>query len=57
MRLPAHPNDFATFAVSLSQLLSYNCIVGSYDGITVFADRMPSIEQMNERLAAAMVDQ
>lgn len=56
MRLPAHPCDYATLVVSLSQMADMNIIFGSYEGCTLFADRWPSIEQMNRRQAAILDD-
>ncbi len=40
------PEDYANLAVSMSQLLEQNVILGTYDGATLFADRMLPMESM-----------
>ena len=38
------PEDYANLAVSMSQLLERNVILGTYAGATLFADRMLPME-------------
>ncbi len=40
------PEDYANLAVSMSQLLERNVILGTYDGATLFADRLLPMEDM-----------
>ena len=54
MRLPPPPSDFACLAVSMSQLLSRNIIMGSYEGTTFFANELPPIEQINRQIEAEL---
>ena len=54
MKLPAQPGDYASLMVSLSRLLTRNRIMGSYDGITLFCNELPSIEQIDRQAAAIL---
>lgn len=49
MRLPPPPSDFANLVVTLSQMGDTNVICGSYDGITLFVDRMLPVDRLTSR--------
>ena len=54
MKLPAPPCDYASLVVNLSRLLTRNRIMGSYDGITLFCNELPSIERLDRQAAAIL---
>lgn len=56
MKLPPPPSDFANLVVTLSQMGDYHIIMGSYEGITLFADALPPIEQMQRKYESDMED-
>lgn len=49
MRLPPPPSDFANLVVTLSQMGDTNVICGSYDGITLFVNRMLPVDRLTRK--------